>query len=316
MESPNINLENPEITRRELLRFLGVLGLGVALPASGYAVQFTRNGIKEAQQPIGIHRLKIRHRLIPPEFDGRKIFQLTDPHFSKNTFLWQKLRGESDAQRIKEIIEAESSPNDLFVFLGDSIPEQLTKNVNDLDELGKACAIFQGLNLNKIFTLGNHEYVVGENIRSAILEIIRGAGFTILRDEKTIWEVGSSMLPVFGTEDWQFGNQNLERMLAWREKFRGKFGIILTHNADWLEHLINQLGSALVLSGHTHGGISENEILARLALLTIHYQSKHYRGVKNYGDLIHNISNGAGNAFPLRNEVPPQISVVELSSAA
>jgi predicted MPP superfamily phosphohydrolase len=319
MEEPKINLENPEITRRELLKIFGTLGLGLALPASVYAVQFTRNGTREAQQPIGIHRLNIRHRLIPPEFDGRKIFQLADPHFSNNTYLGQKLRRESDAQRIKEIIEVEYSPNDLFVFLGDSIPEQVTKDENDLVELGKACAIFQGLNLTKIFTLGNHEYAVGKSVRSAILEIIQGTGFTILRDERIAWEVGNSKLPVFGTEDWQFGNPSLERMRAWRKEFRNEFGIILTHNADWLEttpRLIEELKIALVLSGHTHGGMIEKEILARLALLTIHYQSEHFRGVKNYGDLTHNISNGAGHEFPLRDEVPPEISVITLHSAA
>lgn len=160
--------------------------------------------------------------------------------------------------------------------------------------------------------LGNHdERFGGEKVRSAL----ERAGMRVLRNETVRIGHGEGNVAIVGVVDDWYAETELERAFSGVEG--GDVVVALVHNPDLAPHAAKALSasgaaSALMLSGHTHGGQIRMPFLGPVAPLPHHLGRRYDRGLFDMGGIPYVIGAGAGESGPrARLFCPPEIVVVE-----
>lgn len=249
-----------------------------------------------------IYHQEIRSHRIPKELDGLKIAHLTDLHllFSHDVEILKK-----QLQRV-----AEEKP-DLLLFTGDFADSH--------ERIHEAVQAFvdrkEDFPLGIWFTLGNHEYIRGEE---AFVRAYRKAGIPLLRNEgveisykNTAFYLAGVDYPFPGGKGRSFGagsvdtaREDIEKAIA--ERPAGMFTLLGTHHPVAFDPAFeNEID--LSLAGHTHGyqlGID------RMSLIPfIRYTWGLYGDEKRgYGY----VNGGLGDWFPMRIGVPREAVIITL----
>jgi len=199
---------------------------------------------------------------------GRKVAFLTDLHINA-------LGGVVDD--IIGLVEEEEP--DIIMLGGDTVDE-LTVDM-------KSVSIFLSKleAKEKFAVMGNHEYWSGKV--EGLAEVLKDQGFKVLYDSVD----SSSAGKVYGlnwSEDRKYPQIEAE-------------GIVLVHDPNAATSIS---GRALILSGHTHGGV---------ALFGIEYSNSIYvRGLyKTSESIVLYVSRGLGQMFPWRPTSPLELVIVE-----
>lgn len=273
---------------------------------------------------------------LPREFEGMKIVQISDLHFSSFT-------SQSYLQRILKRIN-KLSP-DVIVFTGDLL------SYSDLSrpELLKAFLSALSAPLGVYAIYGNHDYAeyvslgedgkfhkveshlpaimrgfarlfsikdnadLGPLVQKPILEheglkqLLQESGVHILHNETIQIGKKNSLINITGLGDIMTG-QCFPAQAFSRYDFASP-GIVLSHNPDSIDHLWQYPGD-LLLFGHTHGG-----------QVNLPYIWKKVTPIKNQlfkSGLFHvnnryiYVNRGLGATFPFRWFAPPEITLLEL----
>lgn len=291
----------------ERRKFISQIAFGVAaVPFIGMIY-----GTVKGKYDFRVHRLKMKFKDLPPEFDGFTITQLSDIHCGSFDDPDAVMRG---------ITLANAQKSDLLVFTGDFVNTKA-------DELDDWFDHFKQLNapLGKFSILGNHDY--GDYIQwpsqeaksdnmNKLQRLQREMGFRLLLNEHVRIEKEGSSIVLVGVENWGkrgfVKHGDLPKALAGVNQ--SDFTILLSHDPSHWEAvtLEEEKHVHLTLSGHTHGMQFGVEIPG-FKWSPSKYIYPQWAGLYSHNDRHLYVNRGFGFlGFPGRVGILPEITVIEL----
>ena len=247
-------------------------------------------GFWEASQ-IGVTRIEVPLRHLPPDLDGLSVVHLSDVHYG---MLHENGRLSDLVRRVNEM------KPDLVVFTGDLVDAA----VSHMEEMASPLSSLRA-RLGLFAVMGNHEFYAGANRAEAIM---RQAGIQVLRNEV---QVLPGKLQILGIDDPAVARTG--RPLA---DFNGlmkaldpeKPSIFLYHQPVRFEEA-SAAGVGLQLSGHIHGP----QLWPMVPLVRLVYPRM--QGLFKLEDTYLFISRGVGTGGPaMRLASPPEIVHITLRS--
>ncbi len=258
-----------------------------------------------------VHRIKVNFGILPSNFEGLRIVQISDLHLGSFNSRYHILD-----KAIKSINQLKPD----FIFFTGDLVNNFSWELRGWDNvLGKLKAIS-----GKYAVLGNHDYGDYSQWKSKgqkqlnlqnIKDFYKKIDFRLLLNEAVCIENGNDQIAILGVENWgnppfkQYGN--LERSLEGSSHI--PFKILLSHDpSHWSEKVVAQTDIALTLSGHTHGmqaGIN----FGKQKWSPIKYKYKHWAGLYHEQDQYLHVNRGLGwMGFPGRLGMRPEITCIEL----
>jgi predicted MPP superfamily phosphohydrolase len=273
---------------------LAVIGTPPVAFAFGALVERNQFGIRELDLPVpGLH----------PDLDGFRIVQVSDLHVSP--FLSVR-----DAARVIDMANGLSP--DLTVFTGDlttELADPLDEAIRELVRLRAGYGV--------LGCMGNHEQYV--RCQNYLERQAKRSGLVFLRGANTQIRRGQALLNIAGI-DYQRNSKRANYLTgAERLVIREASNILLSHNPDVFPAAIDR-GFQAVLSGHTHGGQVNVEILhqnVNPARFRTPFTSGLYRlGAPGPTSGVCFVTNGIGTlGVPIRLGAPPEIALLRLRRA-
>ncbi len=254
--------------------------------------------VLRALEPVnGVTRLRIHRREIevpglPEEFDGYRIVHLTDYHIHSTL-------GNEWYDHVAA--EARGLKPDAILFGGDFIskPKHTPRIPRVMGTLRAPDGVF--------FVRGNHDFWKGPH---RIARLAGQAGMKLLSNEGAVVRRGGASIAILGFETPYVAMTGAERD-AMEALPRCRVGLV--HMPEAFADAAN-LGCAVALAGHTHGG------QVRLPLFGTTISSTamgplYASGVGRMGGTTTITSNGQGAFFPVRIMCPPEIVLVLLRTS-
>jgi predicted MPP superfamily phosphohydrolase len=244
---------------------------------------------------------------LPPALDGLRIGQVSDLHRGP---LMPRSRVE------KAIARMAAQAPDLVALTGDFFsgePGYAAEYRDVLVPLRPRLGLFA--------CLGNHDHWHGAD---AVVAALEGAGVTVLRNQHHLLTVGETQLCIVGIDDIGAAGLSTHHAAPHDDlpaaligsPLSGAVRILLAHNPDFTMGPVFARETArrpihLVLSGHTHGG------QVRLPLLGAPRVPSRYRllfsgGLVRVAGTWVYVSRGAGTAWSVRFNCPPEVNVITL----
>ena len=260
----------------------------------GSLIERTQFRVREVDLPIpGLH----------PDLDGLRLLQLSDIHLSP--FL--------SVREFERVIGAanETKPH-LALVTGDLI----SSPGDPLDDCLRLLAKLK-TDSGILGCMGNHEHY--SNAEDYAAQHAARLGIHFLRRANQGLRFGAAALNVAGVDYEKMAAthtgylRGAERMLI-----PGAFNVLLSHNPDVFPIAAAQ-GYDLTLSGHTHGGQVNIEILSQginPARFITPYVYGHYRWSGEGRQATSYVTRGIGTiGIPTRVGAPPEISLLRLRKA-
>ncbi|MEM3786640.1 MAG: metallophosphoesterase [Nitrososphaeria archaeon] len=199
---------------------------------------------------------------------GRKIVFLTDLHMG--------ILGHV----VEKIVELVNKEEPEIIMLGGDTVDELTL---DTKSVSKCLSNIEAQ--EKFAVMGNHEYWSGKAVEFALS--LKEQGFQVLYDSVVLSKAGK----VYGL-DWK-EDRKYPRIKA--------EGIVIVHDPN---AAMSVFGNALILAGHTHGGLD---------LFGLKYSNSVFtRGLyRTNEDCVLYVSRGLGQMFPWRLSSPLELVIIE-----
>jgi len=251
-------------------------------------------GIVVARSSPRLEEVEVRIPGLPPGLDGLRIAQLTDLHYGP--FF------SADDLRRAVALANEARPH-LAVVTGDLITRRG-------DNLRESLRLLSGLRAEAgVFGChGNHE--IYARCEHAATLIASGYGIRFLRYEAADLRFGGAVLRLSGVDYQRQGSHYLSGRAAGLVR-PGVFNLLLSHNPDVFPRAA-ELGFDLTLSGHTHGGQVNVEILSE-HLNVARFITPFTKGWYELGRAGLYVSPGLGTVgAPIRLGAPPEVSLIRL----
>jgi predicted MPP superfamily phosphohydrolase len=271
--------------RRDFLRSTGLALGATPLAAVGFGI-LERDKFHVSEVDIPIARF-------PKDLHGLRIVQISDIHLSP--FL-----SERELARVVDLANGVRAR--LALVTGDLI----TRRGDPLDACLRQLARLRA-EAGVLGCLGNHEIYTGTE--AYVAEQGGHIGIDFLRQQSRVFKFGNAQLNVAGVDYQRFHRPYLtgtEHLTS-----PGAVNILLSHNPDVFPVAASQ-GFDLTISGHTHGGqvnfemLHENVIVAR-------FFTPYVRGLYRQADAAVYVSSGIGTiGLPVRVGAQPEISVLRL----
>ena len=258
-----------------------------------------------------VHQVVVKSDLLPQNFNGLRIVQISDLHLGSFNYRYHILD-----RAIKTI---NSLKPDFIFFTGDLV-NNYAWELNGWEKILKELTAKKG----KYSVLGNHDYGdyskwESEEERNGNFADIKDfhaqIGFKLLLNEAECIENKGDKIAIVGVENW--GNPPFKQYGDLQQSLQGVedvgFKILLSHDpSHWSEEVVNKTNIALTLSGHTHGmqaGIN----IKNKEWSPIKYKYKHWAGLYRLGHQFLYVSRGLGwMGFPGRLGMRPEITFIEL----
>ncbi|MGN6727419.1 MAG: metallophosphoesterase [Tepidisphaeraceae bacterium] len=273
--------------RRFLTGALIVIPPAVAVACTAHAAM--------TEDDLRIRRVQLRLKNLPPALDGLTIAQMTDPHLG--SFM-------SNAKYRKIIDITNSLDADLVLQTGDLINVSLG-DLPDGIEMVRAFKSRYGVYCCQ----GNHDVIID---REAFERDTKRANINMLLDEARDLTIRGTPLRLAGVRWWGSRDDVMQKAFAdaFPADLRDKFTLMMAHHPHFFD-ITAAAGVPLTLSGHTHGGQLALTQNIGVGPMMYRYWSGEYRK----GDNACFVSNGTGNWFPLRINVPCEIIHLTLRCA-
>lgn len=281
------------LSRRQFMRLSlgGVVGLGAT---SWHTLLFAPT-----------HPVVTRHEIaiagLPLAFDGVRVVQLSDLHFSglvPREYLERCVR-ETNALEPDMVFLT----GDFVTMKGWSTRSDTTRNY--VEPLSDILAPLRA-RIGRFAVLGNHDVAVGPSRVAAALE---KSGIIVLRDQAVAVGRPGNQLPVVGLSD--FGMQFVNQTRAFSGIAPDDPALILMHHPDLFEvGMAHRNG--LIFAGHTHGG------QVRIPFMDPFYEpsrfgAKYLSGRFQKGNLCMLVNRGLGVIhYRIRFNCRPEITLVTL----
>ena len=280
--------EPADPSRRRALDTLAKAAMVAPAIAMGYGTFIERNDISIREVDIPLANL-------PADLDGLRILQVSDIHLSP--FL-----SESDLARA--IAAAIETKPDLAVVTGDLISTQadpLDACIRQLSRIKPAAGVYG--------CMGNHERYA--RVESYVAQAAGRAGIQFLRKQNQVLRFGNASLNIAGVDHQSLAGHKKYLVGAERMLVPEAFNLLLSHNPDVLPVAAHQ-GYDLVLSGHTHGGQINVEILDQ-SINPARFVTPYVHGLYRSGRATGFVTRGIGTiGIPTRIGAPPEIPLLRL----
>ena len=298
------------MSRRRLLGWLAgaaAVPLG-ALASGGY-------GLWIEPHWVAVRRHTIRLSGLPVAFDGFRLAHLADVHYH------EKIVPVDYLQRVMALVNAQRP--DAIAVTGDFV-------TNDVGAYGEAAArLLSRLRApDGVYgVMGNHDYAVygatGDHqaaarrslanpavARDLLPRALRASGVVLLRNQAHLIRKGNHRLTLVGLDDLWAGRFDATR--AFSSCGTGGLRVVLLHNPDAIPQL-PPMDQALILCGHTHGGVVKLPLLGRLRL-SVDDPTYGYGLVSSGAGQVY-VTSGVGYNRRFRFGVRPEIAVLTLRRA-
>lgn len=266
-----------KLSRRGLLQ-LGVGGAAAAVFAEALVEPFTVETVS----------MEVHLPHLPPDLDGFKVAQLTDPHRGNLT---------PDAVIRDAVRKTVAFNPDVVVLTGDYV----RWDVADATPMAKMLTPLQP-HFGMLGVLGNHDYLYPDAIARKLTEL---AGVRMLRNGACELAPG---LWVAGIEDTLKGLPDTTKAL--KTVPHDAALLFLTHNPIGVREVQDR--ACVALAGHTHGG------QVRAPGFKPHLPPgmegfTQIEGWGSYGKARLYVSRGIGcTAYPMRINCPPELTLLTL----
>ena len=226
---------------------------------------------------------KIETTEIPKSFDGLKIVHFSDLHYLRVT----------NNETLKNIIEEINLINpDIVFFTGDLIDKDFNPTEKETQELTNLLKDIKS-KYGKYSIIGNHDIIKDEN---QIETIFKDSNFTLLKNNyDIIYGNNNDKIFIGGTDTYSYGKANIDKTMKYFNNNEDiNYKIILTHEPDYTDIILNTYDIDLILSGHSHNGQINIPFIKTLFLPygSKKYYENHYK--INNTDLY--VSSGIGQS--------------------
>jgi predicted MPP superfamily phosphohydrolase len=226
-EDPTIRL-----TRRRFLQLGGLSAVGMF----AYAGEFERHNLEITQRTVELARLS-------PALDGLRIVQLSDIHYEQFT----------EPYYIRQVVaQVNRLAPDLVLMTGDFISEGPQSDWRDAQMSFPCAEILSGIQCPQRWcVLGNHDATVNPEI---VTEALESHGLPVLANRHVPLERNGARLWIAGVKDVGVSDPDLHLAAPRGLQSAQEPVILMAHEPDFADHVVQHGGVDLMLSGHTHGG--------------------------------------------------------------
>jgi hypothetical protein len=241
-------------------------------------------------------KVTIRIPGIPTAFIGTKIVLISDFHLGR-TIRTPLLRAAID--------HSLALKPDLLVIAGDLV-QRIWDSEPDIlaDELDRI-----EVPLGAYAVLGNHDYHPNAGV---VAQAVQSTGVRLLRNDAVPLQRNDQQVYLAGIESVMERRHNLP--MAMRAVPAGAPTILLAHEPDFADEAVLDQRIVLQLSGHSHGGQVR---MLGAPLRLPRYAQKYPEGLYRVGSTWLYTNRGIGVAgVPIRVNCPPEVTLIELQSAA
>ncbi len=267
---------------------------GLRYAMAALAAALATIGVRQAIRVPALKDVEIRIAALPRQFDGYRLLHLTDLHISK---LFPRSWAEAVVERSAAL------GVDVILITGDVIDGGLDARRDGVAPLGKLRAP-DGVYLSP----GNHEYYFGYR---AWMDHFATLGMHVLENAHVVLAREGGRLVVAGVTDRTakaFGLPGPDTARALADA-PGDAPVVLLDHQPRNARRAAELGVALQLSGHTHGGM-----VPGLARLVARSNAGYVSGRYDVGGMTLYVNNATGlwPGFALRLGCPSELTRITL----
>ena len=217
---------------------------------------------------------------LPNGFDSMKIVHFSDIHYNRAITL----------DKVDSIVEEINLINpDIVVFTGDLIDKDVELTSVDFEVLAESLSNINA-KYGKYAVLGNHDY----NKKDEVVNVFNDSGFKYLENSyDIIYNENNEKIFIGG-----IGNvsHNLDNIDGTMEYFNSNddinYRIILVHEPDISDNIVDNYDVSLILAGHSHNGQIRLPVIG--ALYTPNNSKKYYEEYYDINGTDLYISSGIG----------------------
>ena len=272
--------------RRNFLKTAGKGIIATPLLCSSYGIIFGRENYITRNVTINMSGL-------PEALKKIRIAHISDIH--AGLFMGKKEIGEW-VRIIKEI-----KPDILFIT-GDFIASSsnsIAACKEGIQHLSSLMPVYG--------CLGNHDYWGHADI---LTQDLQRSGIRLFRNDGEGYVFSGSEINICGVEDMMYSHPDLNAAL--KKINPANLTILLSHNPNYFDY-VKKRGVNLTLSGHTHGGQVDINF-AGFYITPARLITRYVKGLFSENDCKLYVNSGLGTiGFPLRLNVPPEITVIRLA---
>ena len=222
----------------------------------------------------------IYNKNLPIGFDGMKIVHFSDLHFNRAI----------SREKIDKIVDEINLINaDIVVFTGDLIDKDMTISDNDYEYLSDA---FSKINAKygKYAVIGNHDYIEMDNV----IKVFNDSNFKYLENSyDIIYNQNNEKIFIGGIGNVSYNLDNVDKTMEYFNSNNDiNYKIILTHEPDISDLIIDNNDVNLILAGHSHNGQIRLPIIG--AIWTPQHSKKYYDEYYSISETDLYISSGIG----------------------
>lgn len=220
--------------------------------------------------------------------------------------------GDKNSELVSKIKEQ----NPLFIAVGGDMVNKYSSDDHVMRELLPQLADIAPT----YCILGNHELILKDEIN--FKNDINSTSAKLLDNEMVTIEANGEKILLGGMSDFPYYEFNTpdydtpERYFwdDFKDKSKNGYSILLHHQPEYLESIMQDSNVDLVMCGHTHGGAVQIPFIGGLFAPNQGFFPKYDKGEFDLYDTKMIISTGLGDAYPvLRLNNCPEISVVEIN---
>jgi len=206
---------------------------------------------------------------LPTSFDGLKVVHFSDLHYNRAI----------NEDKVTDIINEINLLNpDVVVFTGDLIDKDVIINDDDYEFLTK---LFSNINVKygKYAILGNHDYYNKEKI----IKLFNDSNFKYLENEyDVVISKNNENIYIAGIGNLTHNLDVIDKALKDIKDDDLSYKVVLVHEPDISDDIINNYEVDLILGGHSHNG------QVRLPVIGALYTPL---GAKKYYDEYYKVNN-------------------------
>ena len=218
---------------------------------------------------------------IPEGFDGIKIVHFSDLHYNRAI----------NITKVEKIVDEINLINpDIVVFTGDLIDRDVTLSEKDLNKLTNILLKIKA-KYGKYAVMGNHDIDYDMN---KVIDIYNGSNFKYLDNEYDIvYNKKNEKIFIGGLNSVTHNKDDISKMMSYfTDNKENMYKIILVHEPDISDKIVNDYSVNLILAGHSHNGQVRFPIIG--PIYTPPYSKKYYDNYYNLDGTNLYISSGLG----------------------
>jgi predicted MPP superfamily phosphohydrolase len=269
---------------------------GLRYVMGSVALMLSAYGVSQAIRVPPLKDIEIAIPVLPPEFDGYRVVQLTDLHISRLF----------PARWVEDVVSrTDALDADLIVITGDFIDGSVANRREDIAPLARLRA------RDGVFAIpGNHEYFFAYD---EWMRHLWTMNMTMLPNAHAVFKRGDAKIVLAGVTDLSAAEHgspapDLDKAILGAPAYAP---VILLDHQPMSARKAAKSGVALQLSGHTHGGM-----VLGLDQLVARANNGFASGRYDIGGMTLYVNNGTAlwPGFALRLGVPSELTRITLRS--